>query len=361
MKKYLKIIVTILILIAIGFGLYYFFKKSPVAQDFLGGIFPGTFKTGEKTGVQPIAGEKLQALTQDPIFDYWINSKTGNIYYLTPVGQIIRVSGGQEELVNSQTLNRLNQLTASPDGTSATAKFSYPDFPTFSIFDTVANAWHPLPAGTLAAAWSPTASEIAYLDNKALKILNLVNQKTAEVLKLTQKEAELYWRPDSKILLTNGLLSSELESQIWSINPANKTITPLLSEVGLAVKWSLDGKFGIRLKSVNRAPLLGLIDENGQTLAELTFVTLPSKCLIREKKIYCAVPKNLPERVNLPEDYYKKAVYFEDNFYLIDLNTGGVSTIFSPDSPIDAEHLELDGDRLLFKNRLDEKLYQLTL
>ena len=360
MKKYLKITAVILILTAIGFGIYYFFKKSPVAQDFLSGVFPGTFKAGKEAGVQPIAGEKLNTLTQDPIFDYWINSKTGNIYYLTPVGQVIRVSGGQEELINSQTLPRLNQVLASNDGTLAIAKFSYPDFPTFSIFDTVTNAWRPLPSETIAAAWSP-AGEIAYLDNKSLKTINLTNQKIAEVLKLTQKEAELYWQSNSKILLTNGLLSSELESQIWSINLANKTITPFLSEVGLAVKWSDDGKFGLRLKNVNRTPLLGLIDENGQTLAELTFVTLPSKCLIKEKKIYCAVPKNLPERVNLPEDYYKKAVYFEDGFYLIDLNTGGVSTIFIPDSPIDAEHLELDNNKLLFKNRLDEKLYQLTL
>lgn len=363
-KKYLKITAAILVLIAIGFGIYYFFKKSPATQNFLSAVFPGTFKTGEETGAQPIAGEKLQAITQDPIFDYWINSKTGNIYYLSPVGQVLRISGGQEELVNSQTLSRLNRLTASPDGTLAIAKFSYPDFPTFSIFNTVTNSWQPLPAGTVAATWSPPPAggqEIAYLDAKSLKTLNLTNQKTAEILKLTQKEAEIHWRPDAKILITNGLPSSELESQIWSINPANKTIAPFLNEVGLAIKWSDDGKFGLRLKSVNQAPLLGLIDENSQTLAELTFITLPSKCLIKEKKIYCAVPKNLPERINLPEDYYKKAVYFEDSFYLIDLNTGGVSTIFNPESPIDAEHLELDGDRLLFKNRLDDKLYSLTL
>lgn len=359
-KKYLKILTIIIILIAIGFGVYYFFKKSPAGQNFLGVIFPGTFKAGEEIGGQPIAGAKLQALTQDPIFDYWINSKTGNIYYLSPVGQVIRISGGQEEVVNSQTLSRLNQLTASPDGTLAIAKFNYPNFQTFSIFNTVTNSWQPLPAGTIAAAWSPT-QEIAYLDAKSLKTLNLANQKTVEILKLTQKEAELYWRPDSKILLTNSLSSSELESQIWSINLANKTIAPFLNETGLAIKWSLDGKFGLRLKTVNRTPLLGLIDENGQALAELTFVTLPSKCLIKEKKIYCAVPKNLPERISLPENYYKKAVYFEDSFYLIDLNTGGVSTIFNPELPIDAEHLELDNGRLYFKNRLDDKLYSLTL
>lgn len=359
MKKYLKITAVILILTAIGFGIYYFFKKSPVAQDFLSGVFPGTFKAGKEAGVQPIAGEKLNTLTQDPIFDYWINSKTGDIYYLTPVGQVIRVSGGQEELINSQTLPRLNQVLASNDGTLAIAKFSYPDFPTFSIFDTVTNSWQPLPPNTIAAAWSPNGPEISYVDDRALKIFNLASKKTSEIIKLTQKELMLHWRKDSRLFLTS---LSGPSAKMMILDAKNKTLLPFLEENGLVIQWSANDELGIKLNSVNNRPQTSLIDGNGVTLSQLTFVTLPSKCLIEELKIYCAVPKNIGEGLKLPEDYYKKAVYFDDTFYLINLSDGSVSELKSDlELKIDAEHLELRNNQLLFKNRLDSKLYSLGL
>ena len=362
MKKYLKITVSILVVGLVILGAYFLFRNNPTVQKLVVSVFPASKKTvrglGEEAGVP---APKLQSLTADPIFDYWINSKTGDVYYLNEAGQVLKKSGEAEAtLANSQTVLRLNQITVSFDGTYALAKFNYPNFPTFSVFNTDTNSWQPLPEKTIAAAWSPNAPEIAYLDDKALKTLNITTQKTAEVVKMTQKELFLHWRTDSKILLS---AASDSVSKILALNLKNKTLEPFLEEAGVSIQWAKDDRLGIKLNHVNGTNQTSLVDSSGAALSTFTFVTLPSKCAISEDKIYCAIPKDVPERTKLPEDYYKRAVYFDDVFYLIDLETGGYSEVptENPDLVIDADHLEVYNNTLYFKNRLDNKLYSLNL
>lgn len=361
-KKIIKILAVIIIIAAFIAGLYYFFRTNPTIQNIqkaVVSVFPGPQKSGEQTS-QPSLAAKLQNISEDQIFDYWINKKTGDVYYANKAGQIIKSANGKEELVNSQTINNLNRLESSYDGSSAVAKFNYPSLPTFSIFNAETNGWRALPQDTISATWSPNSGEVIYLDDKALKILNLADQKTRELSKMNQKDIELHWRNDSKILLTSNLNSAV---KIWAWDLNKKTLVPFLMEVGTAISWSKDDKFGIKLNSANETPRTSLIDGNGNVLSEFTFKTLPSKCLIQDQKIYCAIPKNIPGNVKLPEDYYKKAVYFEDVFYIINLSTGGFSEIptENPDLAIDAEHLEVFGGKLFFKNRLDDKLYNIQL
>lgn len=364
MKKYLKILSAILLVGAIGGGIYWFFQKTPAGQNFIGSVFPGTSKNGGLgNNSADSAKEKFQIISAEPIFDYWINSKTGSIYYLNEAGQVLKKSDGSEELVNSQTLPKLNRLSASSDGGFAIAKFNYPDAITFSIFNTVTNSWQPLPAGTIAAAWSPTNSqELIYLDDKALKILNLVSQKTAEVMKLTQKEANLDWVNDSTVFLSVPA-ATEIVSTLWTIDISKKTLLPLFKEqFGLTANWSKNSDLGIKLYNLKGKPFLDLVDKKGTILDTFNFKTLPEKCSFNKSKLYCAVPKNISEAVRLPDDYYKKAVYFEDAIYLIDLSGAGVSEL-TANLPItiDAEHLEISGGKLFFKNRLDDKLYSLRI
>ena len=204
--------------------------------------------------------------------------------------------------------------------------------------------------------------------------MNLADQKTRELSKMSQEDLDLHWRADSKILLTSNLNSAV---KVWVWDLGKKTIAPFLRESEMTINWSKDDKFGIKLNTVNGTPRTALIDGNGNILSEFTFKTLPSKCLIsesdsataksdlasQETKVYCAIPKNIPTRTKLPEDYYKKAVYFEDVFYAINLSTGGFSEIPTENSnlAIDADHLEIYNNTLYFKNRLDEKLYSLQL
>lgn len=306
----------------------------------------------------------FSVVMENPIFDYWVNSKTGAVYYLDFSGQVFK-SGEDGKPVNSQTLNNLNSLQISADGSLALAKFNYPALPTFSIFNTVTNAWQPLPEGTIAAAWAASTSQLVYLDGKAgsLKILNAASQKTQEVIKLNQKDVKLYWVNPSTVLIQISASSIEMPSSLWSLDLKTKLLKPLFKdELGMALSWSLTGNYGLKLVNISRIPRVSLINQAGGVLKDLSFVTLPEKCAFGDKKIYCGVPRFIRDGIQLPDDYYKKAVYFQDDIYSIDLISGDSALLLKENEMlIDAHHLSLGNDKLYFLNRYDNKLYSLSL
>ncbi len=366
--KIIKIIVSILIIAGIVWGIRYFFYTTPAGTTILSALFPsseqgvGGINGANKANNTGEAAElKLQLLTNDPIFDYWVSSTTSNIFYANESGQILKISGGTEVMNNSQTINKLRSIRSSFDGTYAVAEFNYPGFPLFSILNTVTGSWQLLPADTIAATWAPHLNELAYMDSKALRILTLGTNKTREIMKFSQKELRLSWTTTNKIIMAT-LPASQLNTRVWTIDLVKKTILSEIQETGAVTHWSKDGSLGIKLTSINGVPKTNLIDQSGSVLSEFTFVTMPEKCVFGIAKIYCAIPKNIPTQTILPDDFYKKSVYFDDLLHLIDLSSGGFSQI-STDSQelIDAEHLELMGDKLLFKNRLDGKLYSLVI
>lgn len=310
-----------------------------------------------------ITDEKLSLISNDIVFDYWINKLNNSVYLMDETGNIVKISSdNQREVINTQTLNKINKIWPSYNGARIVARFNYPTMPTFSIFDTVTQNWKPLPLNIIATAWAPNSDELAYLDDKSLNILNLVSQKTSKIINMTQKEINLDWVSDSTMLIST-IGSEKTTASIWSLNLKTKIITSIISdEQGLTTKWFPSSNMGIELRNIKRMPYTSLIDTSGSRLATFSFVTLPSKCLIENDKIYCAIPNNLKAGYILPDDYYKKAVYFNDAFYTIDLNANTASMIYNPDAiSLDADHLEMMGNSLLFKNRLNDKLYGLEL
>lgn len=306
-------------------------------------------------------------LTKNPAAAFWVNSVTGAVYYLNPAGQVIRATDNGEETVNSQTLANLRNVIASPDGTLAIAEFNYPAQPIFSVYNTVANNWQPLPENTVAAAWGANSQQIIYLENKnnagGLKILNLTSQKIQEVLKLSQAEARLYWIKPSEVYLLNSAPSADYPASLWSVNLSKKILQPLIrDENGLVFHWSPNGDLGLKLNSSERSPKFSLIDDKGGVLKDFTFVTLPEKCVFEGRKLYCAVPQFLRDNLVLPDDYYKKSVYFRDDIYLIDLDTAAATLLLSGDENlIDTQQLSIKNEELFFINRYDNLIYRFKL
>lgn len=337
---------------------YFFFGQNQTFQN----IISSVFQTPPAAEEVSSSAKKLSTLTADPIFDYWINRQTNTIYYLNLAGQTFEISGNNAAMSNSQPLASLNKISPSYDGSYIVARFNYPNQPIFSIFNTVTKNWAPLPATTIAATWSPNSNEIAYLDNQGLKILNLTTNKTRSIIALSQKDLDLRWRTDSKILLSSTMGDS---TKIMALDLKTKNITPFLEEFGLALKWDTTDSYGLKLSRTDNISHLSFIDKNASVLFTAAFLTMPSKCVIQDAqgiKVYCAVPKNIPDGMKLPEDYQQGAVYFDDVLYAIDLGTASVSEIQTDSKdPIDADHLEVMDGKILFKNRLDDKLYSLSL
>lgn len=368
-KRILKIILIIVVIAGIGFGGYYVWQKIKAGKVISPAALPST--GSEVTSPQqPSATNQplLKIMIDKEIFDYWTNSQTGVVYYLDAAGQIFKISNGEPELVSSQTINNLNSVLASPDGTLLMIKFNYPLKPTFSIFDSITASWLPLPENTISAAWASWAStsqQVVYLENKdssgRIAVLNTSSKKIKEIAKITQKDLNLYWIKTDELLLSPSP-TADLASSLYSLNIAKKTIKPLIKdEKGLDIKWSKQGDIGLKLAVINNKIVLSVIDSAGNTTADLSFITLPGKCVFEQRRVYCAVPRDIPDGIKLPDDYYKKVIYFQDDFYLIDLDTGNAAPILIATDNIDAYRLTIENNQLLFINRYDQKLYSLKL
>jgi len=356
-QKYVKITAAILIIGVIIYVAYLFLRETEVFQSVT------TALLGQpQQPTTEITDEKLTVVFSEPVFDYWINKMDKSVYFSDEIGNISKISEGQAENISSQTLIKLNKIVPSFDGTRIFAKFNYPNMPTFSVFDTVTKNWQPLPATTIAAAWAPNSDELMYLDDKSLNITNFTSKKTSKVIDMTQKEVNLDWVSDSTVLIST-VGSINTNSSLWSLNLKTKNIIPLIrDEQGLTTKWFQNNNLGIKLHNIKRMPFTSLVDTSGSVLATFNFVTMPSKCTAELTSLYCAVPNNLKSGINLPDDYLKKALYFSDTIYLIDSAADTATILYNPDTiEIDAEHLELFNGSLLFRNRIDGKIYNLKI
>ncbi len=365
MTKGIKILIIALgigAIVGAGYVLWKIFLSQP-SENILGGI------TQEEVEVT----HKLSAITNDQIFDYWVNKKNGEIYFISENGHISKVlSNGTSQLISDQNIASLSYIKPSFDGTMALVAFGYPQKLTFAIYNVNANNWQSLAADTAAAAWDPVSNNrLAYIKNgtsvSRLNLLTINDQKSKEVLRLSQKDLDLDWILKDVIYLKERP-SRQILGSIWSYDINAKTIKTLIKEEsGLMVRWSPTGNTGIKW-----AGALAVIDKNNTALSAIGLQTIPTKCAYGSLRIYCAAPT---EQVNIsntifPDEYMKKSVRFRDDIHLISLlNLGkqpellnikildGESTIM----PIEAEHLEIVDDKLIFLNRYDKNLYTLEL
>ncbi len=387
MKKTLIIISSILGILAIMAGVYFAWQKTKAILTPPGvGQQPATNNQQPADNGQPtqtIAAQKLKILSDQPILDYWIFypattstaatptstiTRDSKIFYLSQDGKIFKLEGGKSEAVSSEPIENIQMIKSSFDGKRVLIKSGDFISPKFIIFNSEAKVFELLPENITAAAFSPDAKKIAYLEkisgNLMIKDLIGAKPKTVKILSFNQKDFDLDWILAEKIILIPKP-SAFYPTSAWIVDTKNKTLSPLGTEVdGLMIKWSTNGKTGLQFSSQSggRGSRLNLINEQGAVQAALDFITLPDKCFISEPKIYCAVPESIPAKTVLPDDYLKRAVYFRDVFYQIDITQNSLSEILAGVEPaLDATHLNLVDNKLLFINRYDNGLYSLEL
>ena len=372
MKKIIIIISVILGIVAMGLGVYFAWKKTktiltpPSAPS-----QPTSVGITEPTAAErQLAAQKLKILSDQPIFDYWIYSTSSEqVFYVNQEGKIFKIKeDGNDEAITSEPIENLQTIKSSSDGKRVFIKSGDLVSPKFTIFNSETKIFELLPENITAAAFSPDAKKIAYLEknsgNLMIKDLIGAKPKTVKVLSFNQKDFDLDWILAEKIVLTPKP-SAFYRTSSWMIDINKKTLIALGTEVnGLMMKWSADGKAGLQFSSQSegREGRLNLINEQGAVQAVLDFITLPDKCFISQPKIYCAVPESIPAKTVLPDDYLKRAVYFKDVFYQIDITQNSLSEILAGTEPtLDATRLNLVDNKLLFINRYDNGLYSLEL
>ena len=406
-KKIFIIIGVVLGIIAIGVGAYFAYKKSkeiltPGAGVEQAGEFGIASGTGEK--------KKLQIVSDQPVFDYWatggplifINDQTSatvsvvakpatattstvastatsslaslekQVFYFNQSGQIFRAKEGEDEMISDRFFENLQKIEANNDGLMVIVRYGSLVSPQLELFSLISKMWQPLEKVS-AAAFSPDGTKIAYLEAGAkitsnLMVRDLVGKKkqTIKIFSLTQKDFDLNWFDNNKIVLVQRP-SYLYSSEFFAIDIKNKTISPFISGNGLMLNWAKDnGEFGLKFESDIKGAngKLSLIDKNGTNRANMGFSTLPNKCSIGLAKIYCAIPQSYTsfQEPKLPDDYLKRAAYSTDAIYEIDINQNTFSGLYGEVEPaLDAEHFTPFDNQLLFVNRYDNKVYSLAL
>ena len=122
----------------------------------------------------------------------------------------------------------------------------------------------------------------------------------------------------------------------------------------------------------NNADTLQLVDASGNVEHTLSFVTLPSKCLITSARpgasstpyLFCGVPANQSAftALQLPDSYNMMQAFTSDQMVQVNLLTGAKDILRDDAAPhVDATDLKVFNGLLFFVNRYDERLYALML
>lgn len=363
MRSFLKIFSIILIIAMLGVGAYLGYRYLTAPQTQPASTAPSaTAPTGTVA-----AALAVKAFSAVPAFDYWLNSKTGAVYYATSDGKVFRTFGdSRDQSVSEQTLPGLNAITASPDGTKAIAHFGYPNQDIFAVFDTELKTWERLPDGTRMAAFDPTSAKVAYislLNNiSRLFTLDVASKKATEVAKIVALDGTLLWPKANEVYIVSRP-SEAVGVQVAGFDLVKKTLRFINKNDGEEIVWSPDGALGLKSQTFTRGGIqLTQINDAGAVLGGLPLTTTASKCSFAKDGIYCGVPTPPSTDISFFENSLKEKAYSTDSIVSYNLRTGDLKTILgSITTQVDATHFTVRNTQLLFLNRYDKKVYAVEL
>jgi hypothetical protein len=414
MKRYLYIIIGIIVAAIIAILVLFLFRGSSALSGILPasitGLLPsaGTqgsnnsggsttgFGSSTTTGASSSTGQNspVQSFNMTsigPIIDYFVDAQ-GNVTAVQPSGEVIAVSGNRSSTISSNPIGNIISTSFSYDGKMLLVNYGDPGNPQSGVFHVASGTWTGLPQGLHSPQWSPSGYQIAYLNDpgtgaSSLSILNAANIKSgiATLLTLSATNFSLQRITKNQFVLSDKP-SAQTAGSSWLYSSQTKTLTPIAYEtLGFESVWD-DSTTTIGLaffENPNSQKLgLRLIDAAGNDLHDLSFLTLPTKCLFNNETssavaatttaatatstafLYCGVP-NDPSQLSsaqLPDDYNDGALFTSDKIIKINTNTGELATLWNGSTQsVDATDLKFANHTLYFINRYDQKLYSLVL
>lgn len=177
------------------------------------------------------------------------------------------------------------------------------------------------------------------------------------------------WPEEKNILLTTKA-SAFAPGFSYLLNTQTKGVTRIIGNIyGLTALISPDLSKVIYSSSERGTFTLNYFDRREDTISELSFKTLPEKCIWSKKEnavLYCAIPENIAFST-YPDVWYQGLINFSDSIWKIDIGTGEARLIMNIQEEsgevIDVTNLYLSpsDDYLLFTNKIDLTLWGLQL
>lgn len=368
----------------------------PISPITPGGIVPGNNNQGNNQ-VNPIPSGGVQTPTlgivaDKPVLNYFVDSQN-NVVIVQPDGQIVEVSAAQATVISSQVVADLREAIFSHDGKMVLAIFGNALNPQVSLFDVAGRSWKPLDLKIQTAAWSPSNYQIVYAsstgDASLITTLNLGDEKAKPqtLLSLRIEDVRITWPEPNKLIFATRASGLALGS-LLSYDISKKIITPvILDQSGLQFLWSPSSSEHLVFVAGARGYGGGIssVDSLGNSLGNIGLFTLPSKCGAKtslvpqtisnststtstitsspQGMVVCGAPKNYAYATGqiMPDSYEQKEFFTYDDIYEINLRTGESTRIFSPQLSIDVSRVTSKNDLTFFVNRLNERLYVLSL
>jgi hypothetical protein len=378
MKPYVKIGLVSLAIVVVGLIVYLVWSSLagpepvPVPPDSgqalpIGGVSdPGS--QNQNASITTPTGSSVTKISDNPVFEFWIDPGTKEVYYITTDGLIFSAKDGADLQITRGKMSAINSARPSPNSQRVLAAFGDPRLPQWAVFDVIDEVWRPLPEGILNATWGGNSDTLlAFVKNGGNINLSSIDISKNPVIYKTLVKDLRFQEVVLKFIPPNNLLVSEspsanYPSSVWSVNLKNLSIfRPISPENGLSLEVSTDGSVVLVFSTSGGFRILNA-GSFGQ-LAPTPFTTLPSKCTRDSASIYCFVPEgNAFNDSVLPDDYFKRRVYTSDSLFRIDVAADEIGPVSIPQNPygsLDAEKPILSGGSIYFKNRVDGSLYTL--
>jgi len=333
--------------------------------------------------------------------NYFVNDKN-EVFVVDYLGKIIKVLNGQSEIINDSNSKNPYQVLFSPSGEKILIDFY--DF--ISIFDLQNKNWTQLALNSFGPSFDLNNNVYYFQKENAFNSIFKLdfsknNSKPQKLIQLNILDSYLISKNKDEIFIVSKP-SSLAYGSVLLFNNQNKNISLVYEFPGLNFNWDTKTQNGVLLTSgeLNKGGRFFWINKNLKT-QELSFLTLPSKCIFNEELtktnedlldqtstlltsstsststskitqvstttktfLICAVPRNQNELKNkyITDDYLSHELYTEDDIYKINLNSGETKIIFNDKTKsFDMDKLQLVNNRIFFINRFDKKIYSISL
>lgn len=374
LKKILIILIIVLLLAVSFFVIYNSFLKNIFSSD------DTTETENDDSNDQiPTSQSNIQIISQEailgPVIDgqkiKYYSAKNGNVFESNFDGsEIIKIS--------SNTLTNLSKVIWSSDKNKVISIIEQDNQLKKYLYNYQTGTATLLDENIQWVAWSPGQDRIAYqyynpqTDDNNISTANPDGSQWTTILSTRMKNLIVEWPSKNQVSIRTKP-SGLAQSVVYTINLKNNDFNKIINETyGLTVLWSpLGDKLLFSETDKNGQNLkLKIADLGKQTIKELDFITLPEKCVWSQdnRTIFCAVPeKKIRSSAVLPDDYYKKSIYFSDTIWRINLDTAEAvqvaGSLTSNNATYDAKELLLLPleDHLFFINRKNGYLYNLEL
>lgn len=415
MRRTLIIVAGVIVLLAIGVGIYFFiFAKQPTLTGSTGANFPSSGTSGgTKESSQPtqelgvplsgagteiaprliritdravalgsvavyVPGKKPVATTTPtasttPVAAYdpdvrveYIERESGNVYgYQAHARTLTRLS--------NKTLPGIQEASWLSDGSLA-----YVRFLAVNGSDETLNTYA-----------LPSNGEGGYfLESGLSQVITKGTSTLVTLLSTSDGSSATVSTPSGTNVHT--LFSSLLSSIRIAFSGNNYVATTKGSSQSDGYAFVVDGKSGIFTRALGPLPslstlpspsgslllysyldrgklALAVLDLSTHVATRLPLATLPEKCVwaADSTAVYCGIPTSLTG--TLPEDWYQGAVSFSDRLWKIDMAGRVASLLIDPKQAgnvdVDAVGMSIDrtNDVLVFKNKRDGALYAYDL